>query len=115
LLETTFKPPTNFDALDYLMTNIARMHGTWEIEVFLQTTMENARERVPSDTALLEESPDGVILRAYTSSLDWMAHFLVSLRCLLVVQKPPELRDALRELAQSIVQMAEAPAMIPKA
>ncbi|MEO8606347.1 MAG: YafY family protein [Chloroflexota bacterium] len=115
LLETTFKPPANFDALDYLMSNIARMHGTWEVEVLLRTLMKDARERVPSDTAFLEEAPNGVILRAYTSSLDWMSRFLVSLHCPLVVHHPPELRDALRDLAQSIVQMAEAPALVPEA
>jgi predicted DNA-binding transcriptional regulator YafY len=112
LLDITFKPPANFDALDYLMTNIAKMHGTWQVEVLLRTTLENARERVPSDTAFLEEAPDGVILRAFTSSLDWMARFLVSLHCRMVVQHPPELRDALRDLARSIVQMAEEPAVV---
>jgi predicted DNA-binding transcriptional regulator YafY len=114
LLETTFKPPANFDALDYLMTNIAKMHGTWQVEVLLHTSLEMARDRVPADTAFLEEAPNGVILRAYTSSLDWMARFLVGLHCRLTVQHPSELRDALHQLAQSIVQMAEAPTLVPE-
>lgn len=112
LLETTFKPPANFDALDYLLKNIARMHGTWEVEVLLKTILDYAHERISADTAILEEAPNGVIMRAYTSSLDWMARFLVSLNCPLTVIKPPELRDALRKLAQSITNMAEEPEMI---
>jgi predicted DNA-binding transcriptional regulator YafY len=109
LLETTFDPPDDFDALDYLLTGIAGMPGTWHVEVLLKIGLQEARDRVPNDVALLAEEPDGVMLRSYANSLDWMARFLVSLHCPLVVYQPDELRGALRKLAQSIVEMADAP------
>jgi hypothetical protein len=46
-------------------------------------------------------------MKTYTQTLEWMAHFLVSLRCPLVVREPPELRDALRAVAAEIVQLSE--------
>jgi len=47
------------------------------------------------------------VMSTYTQSLDWMAHFLVNLRCPLVVREPPELREALRAVAAEIVQLAD--------
>jgi len=110
VLETTFKPPKNFDALDYLMSAIASTPGAWHIEVLLKLPLAEARERVPSDVGFLDAVPDGVMLRAYSNNIDWFAHFLVSLRCRMVVHNPPELREELQKLAQSILVMAEDPA-----
>ena len=36
-----------------------------------------------------------------------MAHFLVNLRCSLIVREPVELHEALRKLAGEIMQLAE--------
>jgi predicted DNA-binding transcriptional regulator YafY len=112
LLETTFKAPKNFDALDYLFNALANMPGVWQIEVLLKLPLEEARSRVPGNIATLEQEPDGVMLRTYSDTLEWMARFLVGLRCPLVVYQPPQLRDALRQLAESIFEMAEAPAPV---
>jgi predicted DNA-binding transcriptional regulator YafY len=100
------------EALDYLLGAIASMPGVWQIEVLLKLPMEEARTRVPADVAVLEQEPDGVMLRTYSDTLEWMARFLVGLRCPLVVYQPPQLREALRQLAQSIFEMAEAPPQV---
>jgi len=110
LLATTFRAPENFDALDYLLSAIASRPGVWQIEVLLKLSMKEARARVPGDVASLDQVTDGVMLRTYTDNLNWMAHFLVGLRCPLIIYQPPKLRDTLRDLAQSILDMAEAPA-----
>jgi predicted DNA-binding transcriptional regulator YafY len=108
LLDATFEPPPDFDALEYLLNSIASFPGTWQIEVLLKLTMEEARTRVPPATGLLEEADGGVMLRSWADGLEWMAHFLIGLRCPLVVLRPPELRDQLRSVAQRIVEMADA-------
>ena len=38
--------------------------------------------------------------------LTWLAHFLAGLEWSLVVQEPPELRDALRALARRAAKLA---------
>ncbi len=105
--EESFTRPPGFDALDYLRRSIATMPDTWKVEVLLEIPMEEAERQIPPTMAMLEQSPNGVIMSTYTQSLDWMAHFLVSLRCPLVVREPDELHGALRAVAAEIVQLAE--------
>ena len=108
VLDASFEPPPDFDALAYLLTSIATFPGTWQIEVLLKTTLEEAQKRVPPATALLEEADGGVLLRSWADGLEWFAHFLIGLRCPLVVLDPPELRDELRRVARTIKAMADA-------
>jgi predicted DNA-binding transcriptional regulator YafY len=106
-LEEHFTRPPGFDALEHLRRSIASMPGTWKVEVLLEMPWEEAERQVSPNTAMLEQVPGGVLLSTYTQSLGWMAHFLVSLRCPLIVREPPELRQALRAVAAEIVQLSE--------
>ncbi len=106
-LEESFTRPPDFDSLGHLRRSIASMPGTWKVEVLLKMTMQEAERRVPPTLAMLEQAQDGVILHCYAEELDWIAYFLVDLRRPLIVREPPELREALRDLAAEIVQLAE--------
>ncbi len=46
-------------------------------------------------------------MRCRVQDLHWLAHSLVGLGMPLVVQRPPELRDALRSLAAEVAALAE--------
>lgn len=107
LCDATFERPERFDSLDYVIRSLASAPGAWAIEALLETTLEQARERVPAAMALLEPVPEGVVLRCHAENLDWIAHFLVGLGFPLIVRQPPELRDALRRLAAEIATTAE--------
>ncbi len=105
--EESFTPPLGFDALDYLRRSIASMPDTWKVEVLLETSLEEAERLISPTTAMLQQVPGGVLMNTYTQTLEWMAHFLVSLRCPLIVREPPELRDALRAVAAEVMQLSE--------
>ena len=107
VLAETFTRPPNFNTLDQLRRSIASMPGTWKVEVVLEMAWEDAERLVPPTVAMLEQIPGGVLLRCYEEELDWLAHFLIGLRCPLIIREPPELREALRTLAAEIVQLAE--------
>ncbi len=107
LLEEPFTRPPGFDSLEYLRRSMASMPGTWKVEVLLEMPWEEAERQVPPTLAMLNPMQGGVVLSCYTQELSWMAHFLVSLRCPLVVREPPELHEALRTLAAEIAQLAE--------
>jgi len=107
LLEEPFTRPPDFDSLDYLRRSIANMPGTWKVEVLLEMPLAEAERQVPPTMAMLEQIQGGVLLSCYTQELSWMAHFLVSLRCPLIVREPLELHEALRTLAAEIVQLAQ--------
>ncbi len=83
------------------------MPGTWKVEVLLEITLEEAERQIPLTMAMLEQDEGGVVMSCYTQDLDWMAHFLVNLRCSLIVREPGELHEALRRLAGKIMQLAE--------
>ena len=107
LRDESFERPEDFDCLEFVVHSLASAPGAWAVEALLETTLEEARQRVPAAMALLDPVPEGVLLRCHAQNLDWIAHFLVGLGIPLVVRQPPELRDALRRLAAEIAAAAE--------
>jgi predicted DNA-binding transcriptional regulator YafY len=114
LLEETFTRPPDFNSLDYLRRSIASMPGTWKVDVLLEMTFEEAERQVPPTMAMLKKVQEGVVMSCYTQELSWMAHFLVNLRCSLIVREPAELHEALRSLAAEIIELAERSEIAPK-
>lgn len=108
LLKHCFTRPEDFDSLAFVQRALANTPGEWAIEALLKTDLATAQRRVPASLALLDQAPEGVVLRCNVQRLEWFAHFLAGLGCPVVVRRPPELRDTLRQLAASLAAMAEA-------
>lgn len=107
LRSETFTQPDNFDCLAFVLQSISSTPGRILVEVLLKTTLEEAQRIVPPALALLEQTTDGVVLRCYVEHLDWIAYVLAGLRCPKVIRQPPELRDAMRRLAEDITATAD--------
>lgn len=103
----TFTRPTDFDCLEHVNRSLATMPATWLVEVLLEISMEEVKQMISPAFGTLEQVPEGVILRCYVEDLSWIPRLLVSLGCPLVVLQPPELRDALRQLAAEIILNAD--------
>lgn len=101
--EERFTRPANFDCLAYAIQSFASMPSRWLAEVLLDISMEQIHRAVPAGFATLEETPEGVLLRAYDDDLQHTARFLVNLGCPFRVLQPPELVEALRTLAENII------------
>lgn len=106
-LDERFERPVDFDAAAYVIQSLATMPNTWQVEVLLQTSLEQARRRISPVFGTLEECEDGVLLRAQGDHLGWMARELVASGLSLRVRKPEALRDELRALAARVAAMAE--------
>jgi predicted DNA-binding transcriptional regulator YafY len=104
--EATFPKPLDFDCVAYVLQSLASIQWGWPTEVFLELSLEEARRRVAADMGTLEEADGGVLLRTHTDALDWMARFLVQIDCPFRIQHPPELRDAVRDLARRLGRQA---------
>ncbi len=102
-----FVKPADFDCLEYVTHSLATMPTTWFVDVLLETSLEEAQRLVSPALATLAQDDNGVAMHCYVEHLDWIAHFLAGLRCPFIVRNPPELRNALRQLAHEIVVMAE--------
>ena len=105
--DETFTRPTDFDCQAYVVQSLPQTPAHWFVEVLLETTLEQAQQMVPPALAMLEQADNGVMFRCYVDNLRWIAHILAGLRCSFIVRQPPELRDALRELARHVAAMAE--------
>lgn len=103
--EERFTPPAHFDCLAYTIQAFAAIPSRWLAEVLLQTSLEQIREAVPATFATLEETPAGILLRAYDDDLQHTARFLVSLGCPFRVLQPSELVEELRVLARTLLDM----------
>ncbi|HEX9035740.1 MAG TPA: YafY family protein [Ktedonobacterales bacterium] len=106
--EARFTPPTDFDCLAFAIQSFAAIPSRWLAEVLLETRLEDVRAAVPAAFATLEETPDGVLLRAYDDDLAHTARFLVGLGCAFRVLGPPALVEAVRALARSLLAMTAA-------
>lgn len=105
--ETPFSRPPDFDAAAYIVHALATMPNTWEVEVLLHTTLEDARQRISPIFGTLEALSDGVLLRAHGDHLGWMARELVATGLLLTVRRPSALREELRALAERVLRMTD--------
>jgi predicted DNA-binding transcriptional regulator YafY len=105
--DATFTRPPDFDSLAYVLDSLATAPWNWSVEVLLETTLEEARRRIPPGNAILTPVDGGILVQLGVDRLDWMARTLMLVGCPFIVRHPPELRDALRQLAAEAAAMAE--------
>lgn len=103
----TFVRPVGFDSLAFVMENLAMTPYGWEVEVLLETTLERAKQQLSPGWAILEEVPEGILLRGQYDPLEWIAAHLLLLNCPLTVRKPVELVEALRALGERAASLAD--------
>jgi hypothetical protein len=77
-----------------------------DVEVPLKATLADVQRWIPLGSVILEEVPEGVILRGQLDELERLAAQLVMLDCPLVVRTSPELRAALRAVAERALAIA---------
>ena len=107
ILQESFIRPPDFHCLPYIIQSVSAIPDTWNVEVLLKTSLEEARAKVPAMLATLEQHPEGVLFYASIANLNWMARFLVSLGCSFQIYQPVELKASLHELAVEISQLAQ--------
>src|SRR6266851_2371420 len=103
----TFSPPVNFDALAALQRALASVPRVWQIEVWLETTLEEVQRQTRFPKAMFEEMDNGVILRVDVEDLPWMARLLAGLGIPFIVHRPLELRDVLGQYARTLARYAK--------
>jgi predicted DNA-binding transcriptional regulator YafY len=108
LLPDSFVRPSGFDSRAHLLETIARIADVWDVSVLLDLKLAEAQRLVPAGLALLEPAEPYVRLRASIDDLDMIARMLASLGCALIVERPEQLREALRALSDQLRRAADA-------
>ena len=99
--------PEGFDPVGHVTRSLAGVPYRWEVEVLLETDLEQARRRVPPSVAELTETQDGILLRTRAQDLTGMAQLLAGLGWPFTIVRPDELRTAVTECATRLAAFAE--------
>lgn len=107
-LAATFAPPANFDPYEYVARAMAQFPGRWPIAIHLSLPIADARRTTLAPYGTFTPQSDGSTrFEGAFEDLDGLARWLVLLKHPFVVQRPPELRAALHDLAREIAALAE--------
>lgn len=110
LLSSTFDQPDQFDPREFVLQTLDERFEESEVELLLETTIEEARHWVPLVMASLEETDEGVRLTSNVGSLEWMAYFIIGLPYRVRVRKPAELMEILQRFTDRINAIEYQPA-----
>ena len=109
MLEETFARDEDFDLQAYIYTHLGKLSSGWQIEVEFQAPLYTVRQKIPPGYGTLTETPSGVLFQTDHGDLTEIAHFLITRYLSFVVHQPPELRDALLQIAEQIARSASPP------
>lgn len=107
LTNETFTPPADYHALEAVQRALASVPRVWQVEVWLQITLEEALRQMRLPKAFFEEANNGVILRFEVEDLPWTARYLAGLGLPFIIHHPPELRAVVRHYALTLANYAE--------
>jgi predicted DNA-binding transcriptional regulator YafY len=105
-LEGSFVPPQDFEAKEYMLKSLPFAASEWQVEVWLDLPLEEARWRLYGHHAVLETDGSGTLLRCSTSDLEWFATVLLKLWCGVKVRQPKELLQALGAVGERAKRLA---------
>ncbi|MBG0832037.1 YafY family transcriptional regulator [Planomonospora sp. ID67723] len=107
--ERAFEVPEDFDAAGHVAEALSAVPYRYEVRVLLDTTLEEARRRVPAEAATLAMTPEGVLLTTRAERLDGMAQMLAGLGWPFTVITPDGLREEIGALAARLAGYAGGP------
>ncbi len=87
------------------MQSVATLPRQFTFAVLLKTDLTTAQDEVFGALCVLEPHPEGVLMRGSTDDLDWLARQLARFSFDFTVVAPDELRDALRDRAESLLKL----------
>jgi predicted DNA-binding transcriptional regulator YafY len=99
-------PPPGFDATEHVERSIAATPWGWRLEIVFDTTLDEARRRIPRWIGEPEPIEEGVLLRAHADDLDAASRMLASLGWPFTVREPAELRRSIRRVADVLAAAA---------
>jgi predicted DNA-binding transcriptional regulator YafY len=105
----SFRRPSNFDARRHMETSMPFVQSEYQIDVWIEMPIEEARRSFALWRVALEEQDGGTRVRCGRDRLELMAAMLLSMGRRIVVHNPKELRTTFRELARQALKASEHP------
>ena len=107
ITDERFLRPAHFEALAAVQRALASVPRVWQVEVWLETTLEEAQRKIPLSRGHFAEQKNGVLIRSEVEDLPWMARLLAGLGIPFIIHSPAELRAVFRDYARVLMGYAE--------
>ena len=107
LCTAAFHRPPGFDARRYLAERMPFLQSTYQIDVWIDMPLEQARQNFALWRVAAEPEGKGTRLRCGRDQLEMFAAMLLSAGRRIVVHSPSELRDTFQRLATCAQRAAE--------
>ncbi len=105
-LPNSFQRPLDFDAAEHFTQSLSALPRNHQVSVLMYADSETAAKTFgwhPNAADLFQQQPDGVLLNTHTDSVDWFSSWLVRLPFSFKILGSPELKTAMREQAQKLM------------
>jgi predicted DNA-binding transcriptional regulator YafY len=106
VLTETFKRAEGFDCQEYMMRWYVTAATGPRIEVEFQAPLYTVQQKIPASYGSLTATPTGVLFQSQYDDIPGIARYLMGLNLPFVIREPQELREALRLLAEQMMQIA---------
>lgn len=109
-LTGTFDVPAGFDSAAAVLDSLENTPWAHAVSLRIRNSTNNVRRHFPVGIAVVTEMPDAQWLRVELRAerLHWIPPLLAALDCPFVIDRPTELRDLVRALADRLVLDASA-------
>jgi predicted DNA-binding transcriptional regulator YafY len=107
LCRATFRRPVNFDPRSYLRDRMPFLQSDYEIDVWIDMTIEEAEQTFAPWRVATEAQDGGTRLRCGRDRLEMFAAMLLSMGRRILVYRPVELRDTFRQLGRLAMETAD--------
>jgi predicted DNA-binding transcriptional regulator YafY len=105
----SFRRPAEFDARQHLRASMPFVQSQYQIDVWIDMPIDEARQSFMPLRVALEEESGGTRVRCGRDRLEMIAAMLLSMNRRIVVDSPQELRKTFRQLARQALKAAEKP------
>ena len=105
-IDEQFTRKKDFDFRAYALEHLTTSTINWTLVVVFTASMARVREMIPASLGTLTETPGGIRLDWPIDDIDYGARYLLGRGIPFTVQGPPELRTALRKLAEEATRIA---------
>jgi predicted DNA-binding transcriptional regulator YafY len=107
VLTESFERAEDFDCRAYVIEHYSNTTpGGFSIEIEFQAPLYSVQQKIPAYYGSLTATPTGTLFQYRYEDIEDQARYLMSLNLPFVIHQPPELREALLQLAEQMVQIA---------
>ncbi len=106
LLAESFERAEAFDCEVFVREHVGKISERWTIEVLFQAPLATVQQKIPASFGTLTATDEGVLFKGQYGDVTHTARYLVSLNLPFVAREPPELREALLQLAEQLIRGA---------